>query len=213
MKTRSRSFGFVVFAVVILATSVAPHSSMAANGDDYDFSMGQRENGQDLTPVDKTVKKYEDKTAATCYQGANWCTKTGTTKLMHWHNVDTDLTAQQKARANTYIEYHSSQDWIDDDYRFDDASILKTCHSWALGTTEHLVGPDQLLKLANEYTEVDEEEATEWDLGQCQDNHTCKVEDLDPETGVRLVRSKVGFYGYYECHPDDCYGGVVQYWH
>jgi hypothetical protein len=127
---------------------------LAANGDRYDFNVCQRENGQALDPVGKFVQKYEDTTAANCHNGVAWCTKTAThaTKLLHWHNVDTELSAQQKTRADTYIEFSEANCTAGG--RVSSASIVKTCHSWALAFTEHIVGPDNGTVLSDDYTEV-----------------------------------------------------------
>jgi hypothetical protein len=109
-RNKSTRLSWIVLPAVLAVTCVCGVSA-GANGDRYDFQVGQRENNQDLDPVAKYVLKYEVTSATTCYSGQAWCTKTGTssTKLMHWHNVDTDLTGQQPTRADTYADRKSTR--------------------------------------------------------------------------------------------------------
>ena len=127
---------------------------------------------------------------------------------MHWHNVDSELTSSQKTRANAYIEHHVSEPEATN--RIESASILNSCHCWALGFDEHIVGPDNETVLEDDYTDVNEVDVDEGELCLHVDNHTSVVSEVNDCTVIK-VKSKWGWYGVYETGPS-IYKGVDKYY-
>ncbi len=198
---------FLAFLYVVCLGGV--QTARAANGDLYTFGVNQRENGNNLTAVNKSVRRYET-IAQKCHEDANWCTKTATTsiKLKHWHTVSTELTAQQKTRANTWVEFTVAIATAAG--RVSSASILKTCHSWSLGYTHHLAEPHHENVFTDDCNPVAEVDAQAGDFCKHANNHTSKVDEMEGagcDRRIKKIVSKLSWYGVYKTDPS-IYSGI-----
>jgi hypothetical protein len=202
MKENDKIRNMWIIAFIFIMALCAP---IFANGEIQYIYIGQRENGQDLTPIQKYVLTYEDTTASTCYSGQNWCCKTSHTseKLMHWHNVDTELTSLQASRADAWLEFNEADP--DSTNRISSASIYSSCHSYAFRYSQHLLGYDQQTILDSDYYENQCPQLD--DLCKHNDNHTSIVNEVGSSCNIIKVESKWGFYGVYITNPS-IYGGI-----
>ena len=207
-KVEKAAIGSIVIVVVALCWCPP---ALADNGDLERFWVYQWHDEQE-TRLPKYYKAYEDTTDTNFLPGKPWCMTTDTsgTKLMHWHIASSDLVDEQIEYANAYAEYHYAA--LTAGNRLDDASIYAWCHSWALGLSHPIKGPDNETLLDDDYFEISLSVADTHDFCVHADNHTSKVGSKNPCTGaISTVVSKWGPYGVYITGPG-IYGGITAYY-
>ena len=203
-KVNKAAIGSVVLIVVALWWC---STALADNGDYERFWVYQRNDGQD-TRIAKYYYEYEDTTDTNCLSGTPWCmtTDTSSIKLKHWHIASSGLVDEEVDYANEYAEYHYAA--LTASNRDQDAFIDVFCHSWALGRSHPMVGPDNETLLEDDYVDILECYAERGDFCVHANNHTSKVESKNPCTSnVLTIESKWGPYGVYETVAG-VYGGI-----